>query len=177
MAEKNIFIHPTAVIIGDVSIGKCASIWPCAVLRGDFNSIRIGEYTSIQDNCVIHPTPINPVRVGNYVTVGHGAVLHGCRIEDEVLVGMNSTVLDGAIVGMGSIIGANSLIRENTVVPPNSLVVGVPARIMEGKGSPELNRQNALLYFELARKYIKGEKKMSPEEFISLMQSHFRSQD
>lgn len=176
MVEDSVFIHPTAVIIGDVNIGKCSSIWPCAVLRGDFNSIKIGEYTSIQDNCVVHPTPVNPVIVGNYVTVGHGAVLHGCNIEDNVLIGMNSTILDGAIVGKGSVVGANALVRENTVVPPNSLIVGVPGKIMEGKGAPELNRQNALLYFELAKKHIKGEKRMDPEEFISLMQNLFRTQ-
>lgn len=154
MAVDSVFIHPTAVIIGEVNIGKYASIWPGAVLRGDFNWIRIGEYTNIQDNCVIHPTPINPVTVGNYVTVGHSAVLHGCKIEDEVLVGMNATVLDGAVIGRGTIIGANALVRENTLVPENSLVVGVPGKIIEGKGALELNRQNALLYFELAKNIL-----------------------
>ncbi len=176
MVSENVFVHPSAVLIGDVQIGRCSSIWPGAVLRGDFNSILIGEYTSIQDNSVLHPTPVNQVVVGNYVTVGHGAVLHGCRIEDYVLIGMNSTVLDGAVVGRGSVIGANALVRENTLVPPNSLVVGVPGRIIENKGNPELNRENALLYFELAKKHLKGEPRMSQEEFISAMQNYHRAQ-
>ncbi len=172
MVRENVFIHPSAVLIGDVQIGGCSSIWPGAVLRADFNSIIIGEYTSIQDNSVLHPTPVNQVVVGNYVTVGHGTVLHGCRIEDCVLIGMNSTVLDGAVVGSGAVIGANALVRENTVVPKNSLVVGVPGRIIENKGNPEFNKENALLYFELAKKYLRGEQKMTMEEFISAMQSY-----
>jgi len=176
MIGEGVFIHPSAVIIGDIQIGRCSSIWPCAVLRADFNSIRIGEYTSIQDNCVLHPTPVNDVGVGNYVTVGHSAVLHGCRIEDDVLIGMNSTILDGAVVGKGSVIGANALVRENTIIPPNSLVIGVPGKIIENKGNAELNRQNALLYFELAKRHLRGEQRMSPDEFISLIESHPRAQ-
>lgn len=171
VVPESAFVHPSAVIIGEVSIGNFSSVWPCAVIRADFNSVRIGEYTSIQDNCVIHPTPVNPVEVGSFVTVGHGAVLHGCRIEDEVLVGMNATVLDGAVVGRGSIIGAHALVRENTIVPPNSLVLGVPGRVIEGKGNQELNKKNALLYYELAKKHMKGEPRMSNDEFISVMQN------
>jgi len=167
---EQIFVHPAAVIIGDVKVGKCSSIWPCAVLRGDFNSIIIGEYSSIQDNCVLHPTPFNRVDVGNYVTVGHGAVLQGCKVENDVLIGMNSTILDGSVIGSGSVVGAGALIRENLVVPPGSLVVGVPGKILEGKGNAELNHQNALLYFELALKHLRGEIRMGQEEFLSLMQ-------
>lgn len=177
MISEDVFIHSSAVVIGDVQIGKGSSVWPGAVIRADFNKVMIGEYTSIQDNSIIHPTPVNSVSIGNYVTVGHGAVLHGCTVEDEVLIGMNATVLDGAVVGRGSIIGANTLVRENTKIPVNSLVVGVPCRIIEGKGNSRINRVNALLYVELAKKYRKGDKNMNPEEFISLMQNLFQGQE
>lgn len=177
MIGESVFIHPSSVVSGEIHLGNFSSVWPCAVIRADFNRVTIGEYTSIQDNAVIHPTPLNPVSIGNYVTVGHGAVIHGCKIEDEVLVGMNSTVLDGAVVGRGSIIGANTLVRENTIVPENSLIVGVPGKIIEGKGNSKLNRMNALLYFELAKKYIRGDKKMSAEEFISLMQNFSQNEE
>ena len=163
------FIHPTAVILGDVKIGKNSSIWPGAVLRGDFNTITIGEYTSIQDNCVVHTTPFNPTKVGDYVTVGHTAVLHACTIEDNVLIGMNATVLDGSVVGSNSIVAAGTVVPPGTRVPEGSLVIGVPGKVKEGKANPQVIRQGALSYFELSRRYLDGKETFPTEELIEMM--------
>ena len=122
---KGTFVHEKAVIEGDVEIGDNCSVWPGAVLRGDNGKITIGNNTSIQDNCVLH----NEVTIGDNVTVGHAAVVHGCGIADNVIVGMNSTILTGAEIGEWSIIAAGSVIKENQKFPANSLIAGVPAQV------------------------------------------------
>ncbi|MGE5543258.1 MAG: gamma carbonic anhydrase family protein, partial [Bacillota bacterium] len=107
--ENPCFVAGSAVIIGDVTIGRRCSIWPGAVLRGDLNSIAVGEGSSIQDNCVVHVDHVHNVRIGNGVTVGHGAMLHGCSVGDGTLIGIAATVLDGAEVGEYSIVGAGAV--------------------------------------------------------------------
>jgi len=109
------FVAETAVVIGDVTIGKDSSIWYGAVLRGDINSITIGERTSIQDNCVVHVDEDKPVVVGDDVTVGHGVILHGCKIGNKVLVGMGAVILDGAEIGDGAIVAAGAVVKEGQV--------------------------------------------------------------
>jgi len=116
-------------VIGDVEIGDLSSVWFNAVIRGDRNSIKVGNRTNIQDNVVIHVDSINVVQVEDDVSVGHGAVLHGCKIGNNVLIGMNSTVLNGAEIGKNSIVGANALISEGKKFPENSLIIGVPGKI------------------------------------------------
>ncbi len=123
------FIAPGAVIIGDVEIGEEANVWYGAVLRADINQIRIGPRTSIQDRVVVHLADDLGVHVGQYVTCGHGAILHACKIDDEVLVGMGATILDGAEIGARSIIGANALVTQGTKIPPGSMVLGAPAKV------------------------------------------------
>jgi len=122
---KNCIVHKSAVIEGDVELGENCTVWPGAVLRGDNGPIRIGNNCSIQDNCVLH----NQVTIGDNVTVGHAAVVHGCKIGNNVIVGMNSTILTGSEVAEWSIIAAGSVIRENQKFPPNSLIAGVPAAV------------------------------------------------
>lgn len=122
------FIAPSAILIGDVTVESQASVWWGAVLRGDWNSITVGERSSIQDNCVIHCTVMGGTAVGADVTVGHAAVLHGCTIKDGALVGINSTVLDGAVVGEGAAVSAGSCVTPKTVVEDGWLVGGVPAK-------------------------------------------------
>ncbi len=116
--------------MGDVRLGPRASVWPTAVLRGDINFIEIGEESNIQDGSVVHLAEDLPVIVGKLVTVGHGAILHACTVEDECLIGMRATILDGAIIGRGSVVGAHALVTKGTRIPPGSLVMGTPAKVV-----------------------------------------------
>lgn len=124
------FIAPNASIIGDVVVEEHASIWFQAVLRGDLNSIRIGPRSNVQDGAVIHLSDHFGTFLGERVTVGHGAILHACKVDDEVLIGMNSVILDGAEIGARSIIGANALVTGGTKIPPGSLVLGSPSKVV-----------------------------------------------
>ena len=123
------FIAESAVVIGNVALGKNVSIWFNAVIRGDEEMIVIGEDCNIQDGAVLHTDPGYPMRLGKGVTIGHKAVIHGCNVGDYSLVGINAVVLNGAKIGDHCIIGANSLITENMEIPDGSLVMGSPAKI------------------------------------------------
>jgi carbonic anhydrase/acetyltransferase-like protein (isoleucine patch superfamily) len=150
------FIANSAALIGDIEIGDSSSIWFNAVLRGDKNKIKIGNRTSIQDNAVVHVDPENAVSVGDNVSVGHGAVLHGCKIGDNVLVGMNSTILNGAEIGKNSIIGANALVPEGKKFPESSLIIGVPGKVKRALEQSEIEaiKENAQEYVELGKEYL-----------------------
>lgn len=138
---KNCFIAETAVIIGDVQIGNDCSIWYGAVLRGDVNSIRIGDRVSIQDNAVIHTTYEKSVTtIGNDVTVAHNACIHGAEVKSGALIGVNSTVLDNAVVGEGAIVAANALVLNNTTIEPGCVFGGVPAKFIK-KVDAEMSKQ------------------------------------
>lgn len=143
------YVAPSAVIIGAVKLHEKSSVWPCAVLRGDINSIEIGEGSNIQDGSVVHLADDLGVVVGKYVTVGHGAILHACTIEDECLIGMRATILDGAIIGHHSIVGAGALVTKNTIVPPGSLVLGAPAKVVK-----QLSQEEQAGLREWAEKYV-----------------------
>ena len=126
---SRVFIAPGAVVLGDVTLGEGSSVWYNAVLRGDIHRIEIGHHTNIQDGAVVHLARDFPCILGNYVTVGHNATVHACVIEDECLIGMNATILDGARVGAQSIVGANALVAPGAQIPPGSLVLGVPGKV------------------------------------------------
>lgn len=124
------YVDVSAQVIGDVELGEHSSVWMNAVVRGDVNSIRIGERTNIQDCAVLHGMlNLHPVIVGSGVTIGHNATVHGCTIEDDVLIGMGSIVLNGAVIGRESIIAAGALVPEGAVIPPRSLVAGLPGKV------------------------------------------------
>jgi gamma-carbonic anhydrase len=129
--DPTAYVAAGATLIGDVRLGPRASVWPGTVLRGDINFIEVGEGTNIQDGTIVHLADDHPVRIGKYVTIGHAAMIHACTIEDECLIGMQATVLDGAIVGRNSIVGAHSLVTQGMVIPPGSMVVGVPAKVVK----------------------------------------------
>lgn len=153
---SNVFIAPTAYVIGDVEIADSVTIFFGAVLRGDIQKIRIGAGTNLQEGVLVHTSHNQPDAViGKNVTVGHHAIVHGCEIEDECLIGMNSVILDGAVIGRNSIIGANALIPVGTKIPPRSLVVGTPGRVMRSVNDTDIEelRKAALHYQELGLKY------------------------
>ena len=111
--HKSTFVDETAVIIGNVKIGKNCGVFPSAVIRGDENSIVIGDGSNVQDNCILHVDATHKIIIGKNVSIGHGAMVHGSTIEDDCIIGINATVLDGAKIGRGSIVGANALVTMN----------------------------------------------------------------
>ncbi|KPJ78308.1 MAG: hypothetical protein AMJ54_04270 [Deltaproteobacteria bacterium SG8_13] len=126
---KNVFIAPTAVVIGKVDVGDNASIWYGSVIRGDRDTITIGENVNIQDNCILHTDPGQPVVIGDGATVGHAAVVHGCTVEKNSLIGIQAVVLNGAVIKEGSVVGSGAVVREGQRVGPFHLVAGVPAKL------------------------------------------------
>lgn len=147
------FVHPDAVIIGDVRIGELSSIWPGAVLRGDEGYIQIGRHTSIQDNCVLHTTPEWPTIVGDDCVIGHLVHLEGCHVHDHCLVGNGSIVMHRVHVHSGAIVAANSTVLNDTVVPEGALAVGSPAVVKEGRADPTLIQRGVAAYLMRARTY------------------------
>jgi carbonic anhydrase/acetyltransferase-like protein (isoleucine patch superfamily) len=125
-----VYAHDSASIIGAVTLGDFSSVWCQATLRADINEVTVGSRSNIQDNCVLHVADEFACVVGNFVTVGHSAILHACKVEDEVLIGMGATVLDGAVIGKQSIVGAKALVTAGMRIPPGSLVLGVPAKVV-----------------------------------------------
>jgi carbonic anhydrase/acetyltransferase-like protein (isoleucine patch superfamily) len=150
--DPTAYVSPQAVVIGDVRLGAHSSVWPMAVLRGDIHFIEIGEGSNIQDGSIVHLADDLPTRVGNLVTVGHRAILHACTVEDECLIGMGATILDGAVIGRGSIVGAHALVTKETRIPPGSLVMGTPAKVVRSLSPDEIAgiRTWADHYIELA---------------------------
>jgi len=153
---KNVFIAPTAMVIGDVEIQDNASIWYGTVLRGDLAPITVGKSTNIQDNCTIHTDDDKPAVIGDNVTVGHNAVVHGCIIEDYCLIGINAVVLSDAWIKTGSVVAAGSVVKHGQVVGPYHLVAGIPAELK--KELPETTvkkrKETAEHYIELAQEHM-----------------------
>lgn len=149
------WIHETAVVLGNVTLGADVSVWPTAVIRADVDTITIGDRTNVQDGVVIHCDAGVPTVIGNDCVLGHRAVVHGSTLEDAVLVGMGAILLNGTHVGTGSIIGAGAVCTENTVIPPHSLVLGVPAKVVKTLGPDATERilDNALRYAGLKERY------------------------
>jgi carbonic anhydrase/acetyltransferase-like protein (isoleucine patch superfamily) len=147
------FIHPDAVVIGDVHVGANSSVWPSAVLRGDYGTVIVGERTSIQDGAIIHAVPDFPTVIGDDCVVGHLAHLEGCVIEDRALVGSGSVVLHQATVHSGATVGAGAVVRNRMDVPANALAVGVPATIKLDVSGEEGIVENAASYVANAARY------------------------
>lgn len=149
------FIAHSAVLIGDVEIGPGSGVFYGTVVRGDRSPLRLGAGSNLQDGCTVHSDPEHPCTIGDRVSVGHAAVLHGCTVEDEVLIGMSATVLNGAVVGTGSMVAAGAVVLEGTVIPPGSLVAGVPAKVRRELTDQERDgvRRNASEYVELSRRH------------------------
>jgi carbonic anhydrase/acetyltransferase-like protein (isoleucine patch superfamily) len=134
---QGVYIARGATVLGDVTLGDHASVWCNAVLRGDINRIVIGHHSNVQDNAVLHLADDFGCLIGNYVTIGHNAIAHACTVEDEVLVGMGSVILDGAVIGAQSIIGARALVPQGARIPAGSMVLGVPGKVVRSLTSEE----------------------------------------
>lgn len=155
--DPSVFIAEGVFISGDVKIGKCSSVWFNSVIRGDVNYIRVGENTNIQDLSMLHISGgRSPLIIGSCITIGHRCIVHGCKINDNVLIGMGSVILDDAVIGSNSIIAAGSVVKERSVIPENVLVAGVPAKVMREISDEEIKkiRKSAEGYMENAKLYL-----------------------
>jgi carbonic anhydrase/acetyltransferase-like protein (isoleucine patch superfamily) len=159
--DESAFVHPQATVIGSVTIGAESSVWPQAVLRGDYGFISVGARTSIQDGAVIHCTLEHPTLIGNDCVVGHLAHLEGCTMEDRSLVGSSSCVLHGAIVRTGALVGANAVVNNGKEVPSGALAVGVPAVIKPNAVKPHYIDGPILGYVENAKRYREDLRRIS----------------
>jgi carbonic anhydrase/acetyltransferase-like protein (isoleucine patch superfamily) len=145
-----VVLSPGAAVVGDVRLGDDVSIWYGAVVRGDLAPISVGARSNIQDGTVIHVADDGPCEIGEETVVGHRAMLHACRVEGGCLIGMQSTILDGAVIGHGSVVGAGALVTARTVIPPRSLVLGAPARIVK-----TLEEKDEAFHRAMAHKYVR----------------------
>lgn len=154
--KDSIVICPGAHVLGNVEFGSDVSIWFNAVVRGDIESITIGNNSNVQDNCVIHCSNDFPVVIKDNVSIGHGAIIHGCTLEDNVLIGMNATVLNGAHISKNSIVGAGAVVSEGKEFPEGSLILGVPAKVVKQLSQEQIKhiQENADNYRELAKQYV-----------------------
>ena len=154
VVDPSAYVHPSAVLIGDVIVAARAYIGPCACLRGDFGRIMVEEGANIQDSCLVHGFPGKDTVIGREVTIGHGAVLHGCVVRAGALVGMNAVVNDNAEVAEDAVLAALAFVKAEQQIPPRSLAAGIPARVLRTLSEQELSwkKNNMLLYQDLARR-------------------------
>lgn len=144
-----VYVAEGARVIGNVKIGNGSSVWYNAVIRGDSNSIVIGENTNVQDNAVLHTSHGHGLKIGDNVTIGHGAIVHGCTIGNNVLIGMGAIVLDGVVIEDNCIIGAGALVTQNKVIETGSLCFGNPAKVMR-----KISEEEKVSIFENAKEYV-----------------------
>ena len=152
--DDSVFLASGSKIIGDVEIGKNSSVWYNTVIRGDVHYVKIGEQSNVQDCSMLHVTNGKfPLNIGNKVTIGHSVVLHGCTIEDLTLIGMNATVLDGAVIQTKSMVAAGAVIKPHFTVPTGKLAAGVPAKIVRDLTAEEMEEfeKSANRYMEYTR--------------------------
>ena len=143
VCKGDYWIAPDAIVIGSVIMGPNASVWFGCIVRGDNDTITIGENSQLQDGCVLHADPGFPIAIGKNVSVGHMAMLHGCAIGDGSLVGIKSVILNGAKIGRNCLVGANTLIAENKVIPDGSLVIGSPGKVVRQLSEAEIREINS----------------------------------
>src|SRR5262249_54763180 len=152
------FVHEHAVVIGNVSLGARVSVWPTAVIRGDSDSITIGDDSNVQDGSVIHADEGVPTTIGKRVAIGHRAIVHGSTVDDDCLIAMGAILLNGVHVGAGSIVAAGAVCPEGMTIPPNSLALGIPARIVRAVTNDERTRiqQTVSAYVALQKEHRAG---------------------
>ncbi|MBR0283673.1 MAG: gamma carbonic anhydrase family protein [Selenomonadaceae bacterium] len=154
--HPSVFVAPSATVVGDVVIGEHSSLWFSTIVRGDFQPVRIGSYTNIQDNATIHVMGDEPTEIGNHVIIGHNAIIHSRHIGNNCLIGMGSILLGHTEIGDNCIIGAGTLLTQHKKIPANCLVYGNPARIIRALRDDEIEAliASSLNYYDYAQKYI-----------------------
>jgi len=154
--KERVFIAETATVIGNVELNNNVSVWYGAVVRGDSDSIVIGENTNLQDLCIVHVDEGVPVNIGSNCVIGHRAIIHGCRIGNNCLIGMGAIIMNHAVIEDNCVIGANALITENTYVPAGSMILGSPGKVVKQLSTSQIERikKGAAHYVAEAHKYL-----------------------
>ncbi len=162
---EDVFVAPNACVVGDVHIGDCSSIWFGASVRGDFQPVRIGKYTNIQDNATIHVMGDTPTEIGDHVTIGHNAIVHCRRIGDNCLIGMGSIILGYCDIGQNCIIGAGTMVTQRKKIPSNCIVFGNPAKIIRPVRDDEIEAlySSSMEYYAFAKNYRKESDKWTKD--------------
>ncbi len=150
------YIHATAQIYGNVTLGEGSSVWINVAMRAEMYEISIGAHTNIQDFVMIHVGSTTPTVIGDHCSITHHCTIHGCTIGDNCLIGINATIMDGAVIGENSIVAGGAFVKEGTVIPPNSIVMGMPAKVTRERNNWIANRMNAFLYEHNAHAYARG---------------------
>jgi len=156
VVDPTAYVHPSAVLIGDVIIGPGCYVGPCASLRGDFGRLILEAGANLQDTCVMHGFPGTDTVVGENGHIGHGAVLHGCRVGRDALVGMNAVIMDNAVIGEASIVAASAFVKAGMEIPPGVLVAGMPARVIRELSDEEIRwkGEGTATYQDLTRRSL-----------------------
>jgi len=149
--DPSAFVHETAVLIGQVSIGPNASVWPFATIRGDNEPISVGQDSNCQEGCTLHADPGFPLNVGQRVTVGHQVMLHGCTIAEDCVIGIQAEIMNDAVIGRGCLVGAAGLITEGKQIAEGSLVLGSPGKVVRQLDAREIERSRAIAQSYVAR--------------------------
>lgn len=155
--HESVFIAEGARLFGRVEIGEGASVWYNAVVRCECQHVRIGRYTNLQDFAMVHVGFDHPTVIGDFCSITHHATIHGATIGDACLVGINATIMDGAVIGAGSIVGGGAFVTEGSEFPPHSIILGAPARAVKQRDSTHANRLNAWVYHRNAQAYARGD--------------------
>ena len=154
---RAVYVDHSANLYGRIRAGEGVSIWPNAVIRAEAAQVVIDDYANVQDFVMIHIDYEHDVHIGKYVSLAHHCIVHGAHIEDNVLVGINATIMDRVVIGENSLIGAGAVVTTETVIPPDSIVVGAPAKVVKTRNSWLDNRLNALLYYRNGQAYTRGD--------------------
>ena len=164
VVDPTAFVHPTAVLIGDVIVGAGCLVGPCASLRGDIGRLILKPGSNVQDNCTVHCFPGKDVVIEEDGHIGHGAVLHSCTIKRNAMVGMNAIVMDDAVIGEDSFVAAMAFVKAEPIVPPRTLVAGIPAKVVRELTEDEIRwkSQGTTIYQQLARRYLATLKEVKP---------------
>jgi carbonic anhydrase/acetyltransferase-like protein (isoleucine patch superfamily) len=176
VVDPTAYVHPRAVLIGDVIVGPRCYVGPAACLRGDFGRIVLRDGANVQDTCVVHGFPDTDTIIETDGHIGHGAVIHGAHIGADVLVGMNAVVMDRSQIGESSIVGAMSFVREGTIIPPRSLALGTPARVIRGLTDQEIawKKSGTREYQELAVRSLASQRPVEPLRAVQSDRPRYR---